>query len=333
MIVGMQSQNVQAEVKHFDAYNQETNRNTQADDALISQRTLHEIYQPAFQTAIRDAGAAALMCAYSSVNGFYSCQSHSLLTDVLRNEFNFQGLVMSDYGAVHDVVAALAGTDDEQPENTYFGAPLEAAVQNGTIARAVLNSMVEPILAEAFRFGFFNTPPAGTTTAVATTPAHVAFATSLAEAGTVLLKNDNALLPINPSIGVALIGPAASTQVVSGGGGSAHVIPSATTTPLTGIQSASDGNVSYVQGLPTDAQLTPIPAQYLSAPYSGTNYGGSYTATLTAPETGTYILGFTNPGSYNNTSLSINGTAIINNPGTPPVAIYSAHKSLHHGPT
>ena len=331
MIVGMQSQNVQAEVKHFDAYNQETNRNTQADDALISQRTLHEIYQPAFQTAIRDAGAAALMCAYSSVNGFYSCQSHSLLTDVLRNEFNFQGLVMSDYGAVHDVVAALAGTDDEQPENTYFGAPLEAAVQNGTIARAVLNSMVEPILAEAFRFGFFNTPPAGTTTAVATTPAHVAFATSLAEAGTVLLKNDSALLPINPSIGVALIGPAASTQVGSGGGGSAHVIPSATTTPLTGIQSASDGNVSYVQGLPTDAQLTPIPAQYLSAPYSGTNYGGSYTATLTAPETGTYILGFTNPGSYNNTSLSINGTAIINNPGTPPVGIYSAQISLQQG--
>ena len=332
MIVGMQSQDVQSETKHFDAYNQETNRNTQADDVVASQRTLHEIYQPQFQSAIDDAGAAAIMCAYSSVNGFYSCQSHSLLTDVLRNSFNFKGLVMSDYGAVHDISAALAGTDNEQPENTYFGAPLLAAVQDGTIARAVLNTQVAPILAEAFRFGFFNAPPAGTTTAIATTPAHVATATAIAEAGSVLLRNTGGLLPLAPSTDVAVIGIAASTQVTSGGGGSAHVIPPSVVTPLAGIEASATGGVTYQPGLPTDAQLTPIPAADLSTPYSGTNFGGSYTATLTAPETGTYIIGFTNPGlAYSNATLTIDGNAIINNPGTPPVAVYSAAVTLTAG--
>ena len=166
-IKGIQGQRVMAQVKHFDAYNQETYRNSQADDVIVTDRTLHEIYEPSFATAIRDAGAASLMCAYSSVNGFYSCQSRSLLTGVLRNEYNFKGLVMSDYGAVHDLASALAGNDSEQPFNNYFGAPLMDAVLNRTIPRAVLNSMVEPIVAEAFRFGFFNAPPAGVPTAVA----------------------------------------------------------------------------------------------------------------------------------------------------------------------
>ena len=332
-IIGMQGQRVFAQVKHFDAYNQETNRNTQDDDVIVSDRVLHEIYQPAFDNAIDVAGAASLMCAYSSVNGLYSCQNHSLLTDVLRNEYNFQGLVMSDYGAIHDTSAATAGTDSEQPENTYFGTPLQAAVTNGTIPRAVLNSMVEPILQEMFRFDFFNNPPTGNTGATATDPADVAFSTSVAEAGSVLLQNQGSVLPLSASDSIAVIGPAASTQAVTGGGGSAHVDPSSTVTPLAGIEAAATGAVTYNPGLPTDAQLTPIPSSDLSTPYAATNYGGSYSATLTAPETGTYIIGFTNPGSYNVATLTINGTAIINNPGTPPVAIYSAAVQLTAGQT
>ena len=333
-IEGIQAQRVMAQVKHFDAYNQETNRNTQADDVIVSDRVLHEIYEPAFETAIRDAGSASLMCAYSSVNGFYSCQNRSLLTGVLRNEYNFQGLVMSDYGAVHDVAAAQAGTDSEQPENTYFGVPLMDAVINNAIPRAVLNSMVEPIVAEAFRFGFFNAPPSGSTSAVATTPDHVAFASTLAEDGTVLLQNQGALLPLAASADVAVIGPAASTQVTTGGGGSAAVIPSAVTTPLDGIRAASTGSVTYAQGLPNDTQLASIPSGDLSAPYSGTPFAGSYSATLTAPETGTYVIGITNPcGCYTPTTLSINGTTIIDNPGTPPVSTYSASVTLTQGQT
>ena len=331
-IEGIQGQRVMAQVKHFDAYNQETYRNSQADDVIVTDRVLHEIYEPSFKTAIRDAGAASLMCAYSSINGFYSCQSRSLLTGVLRNEYNFKGLVMSDYGAVHDLAAALAGTDSEQPENTYFGAPLMDAVLNQTISRAVLNSMVEPIVAEAFRFGFFNAPPGGSTTAVATTPAHVAFSTMLAENGTVLLQNRGSLLPLAKGGDIAVIGPAASTQVTTGGGGSAYVIPSSVVTPLAGIRAASRGNVTYDQGLPTDAQLTPIPAGDLSAPYSGTPFAGAYTATLSVPETGTYVIGITNPcGCYTPTTVSINGATIIDNPGTPPVSTYSAAIPLTKG--
>ena len=332
-IKGIQSQRVMAQVKHLDAYNQETNRNTQADDVIASERTLHEIYQPGFRAAIENAGSGSLMCAYSSVNGFYSCQSHSLLTGVLRNELNFKGLIMSDYGAVHDVSAATAGTDSEQPENTYFGAPLQAAVQNGSISRAVLNSQVEPILYEMFRFGFFNDPPSGNTSAVATSPDHVATSNTLAEEGSVLLKNKGSVLPLNASAGIAIIGPAASAQVTTSGGGSAHVIPGTVVSPLEGIQNASSGSVTYSQGLPTDAELTAVPSSALSTPYAPTNYGGSYSATLTAPETGTYILAFSNPGSYNVASLTINGTSIINNPGTPPIAEYSAAIQLTAGQT
>ncbi len=332
-IKGIQSQRVMAQVKHFDAYNQETNRNTQPDDVIASERTLHEIYQPGFRAAINDAGSGSLMCAYSSVNGFYSCESRSLLTGVLRNELNFKGLIMSDYGAIHDVSAATAGTDSEQPENTYFGAPLQAAVQNGSISRAVLNSQVEPILYEMFRFGFFNDPPPVTTSAVATSPDHVATSNALAEEGSVLLKNASGLLPLSASADIAIIGPAASAQVITSGGGSAHVIPGPVVSPLEGIQAASSGSVTYSQGLPTDAELTAIPSSALSTPYEPTNYGGSYSATLTAPETGTYILGFSNPGSYNVASLTINGTTLINNPGTPPVAAYSAAIQLTAGQT
>ena len=333
-IKGIQSQRVMAQVKHFDAYNQETNRNTQLDDVIASERTLHEIYQPGFRAAINDAGSGSLMCAYSSVNGFFSCQSRSLLTGVLRNELNFKGLIMSDYGAIHDLSAATAGTDSEQPENTYFGAPLQAAVQNGSIPRAVLNSQVEPILTEMFRFGFFNDPPPVTTSAVATSPDHVATSNALAEDGSVLLKNQNGLLPLSASASIAVIGPAASAQVTTSGGGSAHVIPGGpVVSPLEGIQAASSGSVTYSQGLPTDAELTPVPSSDLSTPYASTNYGGSYSATLTVPETGTYILGFSNPGSYNVASLTINGTTLINNPGTPPVATYSAAIQLTAGQT
>ncbi len=333
-IIGLQGQRVFAQVKHFDAYNQETNRNSTLDDVIVSDRVLHEIYEPAFSNAIDVAGAASLMCAYSTVNGLFSCQNGSLLTGVLRNEYNFQGLVMSDYGAIHDTSAATAGTDVEQPENTYFGTPLMAAVQNGTIPRAVLNSMVEPILQEMFRFDFFNNPPAGNTTAVATTAAHVAFSTTIAEAGSVLLKNSGATLPLSPGASIAVIGPAASVQVTSGGGGSAHVDPVSIVTPLAGIEAAATGSITPVQGLPSDAQLTAIPSGDLSTPYDGTGYGGAYTATLTAPETGTYIVGLQNNcGCYTTGTLAINGAPLIVNPGTPPVSIFSASIALTAGQT
>jgi beta-glucosidase len=335
-IEGVQSQRVLDQVKHYAVYNQETNRNTMLDDVLISQRALHEIYLPAFQAAVQQAKAASVMCAYSVINGNFACQNPYLENTVLRDQWGFPGFVMSDYGAIHDTRAAVDGTDSEQPFNSNFGQPLYQAVKDGTISRIVVNTMVSRILTEMFRFNLFSNPRTGSTSAKVTTPAHVALSNQVAESGTTLLKNSGAALPLQAANGgkVAVIGPAASAQVAYTGGGSAYVLPSGTVSPLQGIKSAagSGTTVSYTQGLPADAALPAIPASVLSPAYAPTPFGGKYKATLTAPQTGTYVLGLTNPcGCYTSTYLKLNGHALLDVPSTPPVHTYSVAVRLQAG--
>ena len=332
-IDGIQAQGVEDQVKHYDAYNQETYRNTPADDVIVDNRALHEIYMPSFYDAITKADAASVMCAYSYVNGNASCNNSYLETTVLRDEWDFQGFVMSDYGALHGTDGALDGTDQEQPFNTYFGAALQADVSDGTIPVSVLNTMVSSVLGEMFQYKLFNQPRAGSPGDTVTTPAHVGVATQVAEDGTTLLKNTRRALPLRGGDSVAVIGTAASASPAYAGGGSAYVIPSSTVTPLAGIQ-ADDSSVSYAQGLPQDTSLPAIPASDLSPAYpaAGTPFGGSYTGTLTAPETGTYVLALTNPcGCYTSAYLSLNGEQLIDNPSTPPVSTYSASVRLVAG--
>ena len=337
-IDGVQSTGEMSQVKHFDAYNQETNRNSEQDNVIVSDRTLHEIYMPAFQAAVEQAQAASAMCAYSTVNGDYSCQNPYLENTTLRDLWDFPGFVTSDYGALHNTSAAPDGTDQEQPFNTYFGAPLETAVATGALPQYILNTMVQRILTEMFNYGLFDHPRPVTTSATVTSPAHQATATQIADAGTVLLRNQNGTLPLSARNGgtIAVIGPSASASPTYGGGGSAYVVPSSTTTPLQGLQAAAGAGttVSYTQGLPTDNSLAAIPAADLSPAYpsGGTNFGGSYTGTLTAPETGTYVLAITNNcGCYTAVTLSLNGQALVANPSTPPVDVYSAAVNLTAG--
>ena len=334
-IRGIQSRGTIAQVKHFDAYNQETNRNTPQDDVLVSERALHEIYMPAFRAAVRRAAVGSIMCSYATVNGHYSCQDQYLLTDVLREEWNFNGFVTSDWTGIHDVSAAKAGANIEEPGNRFFGAALRQALRKGVVSAARLNTMVEPILYQMFRFDFFDHPRPATTRALATTAAHRAISTQVAEAGAVLLKNSAHLLPLSTAQRLVLIGPAAAAEPTYAGGGSAHVIPSATVTPLAGIEAiAGKSRIRYAQGLPSNAQLTPIPATDLSAAHAGKNAGAVYAETLTAPQSGTYIIGLTNGcGCYRLASLALDGTTLINNPGTPPVATYSAAAQLTKGRT
>ena len=158
----------------------------------------------------------------------------------------------------------------------------------------------------------------------------------MAEAGTVLLKNSAGTLPLKAAGGgsVAVIGPAASAQPDYTGGGSAYVTAPFHVTPLQGIQAAAGTGVSYTQGLPTDTSLTPIPSSALSPAYAPTGFGGSYTGTLTAPETGTYVLAFENPcGCYSSVNLSLDGKQLLANPGTPPVSTYSVGVNLVAGQT
>jgi beta-glucosidase len=339
-IDGVQSQDVMSQVKHFDAYNQETYRNTPSDDVIVDNRALHEIYMPSFYAAVTRAGDASVMCAYSMVNGNFSCNNDYLNNQVLKQAWDFPGFVMSDYGALHSTAGATEGTDSEQPFNTYFGSALQADVENGTIPVSDLNTMVSRILTEMFRFNLFAQPRTGSPSDTVTTPAHVAVATQVAEEGTTLLKNSGSVLPLAASGGgtIAVIGPSASASPTYAGGGSAYVIPSSTVSPLAGIRAAAGPGttVSYTQGLPTDAQLQPIPSADLSPAYTGTGFAGfqqpTYTGTLTAPETGTYVLAITNPcGCYTSTYLFVDGRELLDDPSTPPVHTYSAAVRLTAG--
>src|SRR5580693_410789 len=337
-IDGVQSQGEMAQVKHLAVYNQETNRNTPADNAIVSTRALHEIYLPAFWAATQEAKASSVMCAYSTINGQAACQNQYLMKTTLDQRWNFPGFVTSDYQATHSTVqSADAGMDQEMPAPQYYGSALQSAVEDGQVSMGTLNQMVSRILREMFRFNEFNDPPTGTTGTTVTTAAHQAVSTAVAEAGTVLLKNSGGTLPLSASNAgsVAVIGPAASAQPTDTGGGSAYVTSTFNVTPLQGIQAAagSGTNVTYTQGLPTDTQLSAIPSADLTPAYASTGYGGSYTGTLTAPETGTYVLGFQNPGSYTATNLYLNGQEILANPGTPPVSTYSVSVDLTAGKT
>jgi beta-glucosidase len=253
---GIQSQGEMAEVKHFAVYNQETYRNTPADDAIVSERAIQEIYTPAWTNVVDNSDPAAVMCAYSTINGQYACQNPYLLTGVLDGQLGFLGWVGSDYGATHSTVAsANAGMDQEQPESTYFGAALEQAVRDGQVSRSTINDAVVRILTQMYRFRLFTSYPTGNLSATVTNPADQAEGLAIAEAGTTLLKNaavgSSPVLPYSSTTpSIAVIGADASTHPMLDGGGSASVVPSAVVTPLQGIQHAvgSGTTVTYSDG-------------------------------------------------------------------------------------
>jgi beta-glucosidase len=246
-IQGVQSAGVMAQVKHLAVYNQETSRNTPSDNAIVSNRTLQEIYLPAFQDSVQQGAASSVMCSYSTINGTYACQNPYLLSTVLRQQFGFGGFVTSDWGATHSTAAsANAGLNQDMPGNDgYFGSALASAVSSGSVSAATLNSMVSPILTEMFAFGLFDEPPAGSPAQTATTSAHVSDAQQLAEEGTVLLKDSGGVLPLPTSTkSIAVIGADASSSPLTVGGGSAGVNSSGTVTPLQGITSRAGSSVT-----------------------------------------------------------------------------------------
>jgi beta-glucosidase len=244
---GIQSEGVMAQVKHWAVYNQETNRNTTLDDDVVSERAEQEIYLPAFHDAVTEANAASLMCAYSSPNGIYACQNPYLMTQVLRDSWDYQGFVGSDYGATHSTVAAAnSGLDIEQGDGgAYFASgQLADATASGQVSMSTINTAVSETLTQMFRFGLFNRQPTGTASSVVDTPADAALALKVAEEGTVLLKNDGGLLPLGASTGsVAVIGTQAGANPTQVGGGSAHVIPPFQTSPCTSIAAQAPSGV------------------------------------------------------------------------------------------
>ncbi|HEY1486281.1 MAG TPA: glycoside hydrolase family 3 C-terminal domain-containing protein, partial [Micromonosporaceae bacterium] len=260
-IRGVQSTGVMAQVKHLGVYNQETNRNTPSDNAIVDTRTLQEIYLPAFAQSVGAGAASSVMCSYSTINGTYACQNPTVLNSDLRTELGFSGFVTSDWGATHATAAsANSGLDMDMPGNDgFYGSTLATAVANGQVSKATLDTMTSRVLTELFAFGVFDKAPLGSPAQTATSSAHVTTARSIAEEGTVLLKNSGSILPLTSATkSIAVIGADASTNVQSDGGGSAGVNSSGTVTPLTGITSraGSGVTVTYNSGSSTSSAAT-----------------------------------------------------------------------------
>ncbi|HEV2640349.1 MAG TPA: carbohydrate-binding protein [Actinocrinis sp.] len=236
-IEGVQSQGVLAQVKHYAVYNQETNRNTPADNAIVDPRVEQEIYLPAFQSAV-NAGVSSVMCSYSTINGAPACDNAYLQNTVLKGQMGFKGFVTSDWGATKDGVQSATDRQDMQmPDNSTFGQPLQTAVQNGTIPKSTLDGMVSRILTEMFTFGLFDKAPSGSPSATVTTPAHAATAEQVANEGTVLLKNADNVLPLSTAGGnsYAIIGDQASSDAQTNGNGSGGVYAPYVVSPVQGI--------------------------------------------------------------------------------------------------
>ena len=281
-INGIQSQGVMAQVKHWAVYNQETNRNTPADDVLIDDRTVHEIYTAAFGRIVAESRPSSAMCSYSTINGTYACEN-AYLNDILKNEFGFDGFITSDWGATHSTVgSANAGMDMQMPDDSFFGAALKQAVQNGQVPQSRLDDMVRRILREQFRFGLFDHPSPDTPDAYAATPQHIALARQAAEQGAVLLKNDSHVLPLGSDThSIAVIGDGAGPDTMSHGGGSAVVDGTGTVTPLDGIKARSGAgvDVQYAQGNLGSNGYPTIDTSFFTPPSgSGNGLQGQYYA-------------------------------------------------------
>ncbi len=246
-IIGMQSQGVIANVKHYAANNQETNRFHVNEE--IDERTLREIYLPAFEASVKQGHVDSLMCAYPRVNGTYCCENDVLLNQILRKEWGFEGFITSDFGAVHSTVAsAMAGLDLEMPNGKYFTDDLKTAVQSGQVPVSVIDDKLLRRFRTMMRVGVFDHPPT-----VKDLPAQPNGATArrLAEQGMVLLKNDGGVLPLNAARikSIAVIGPAA-VKAVTGGGGSSHVVPLYSVDPVDGIKNrvGEKVTVNFIDG-------------------------------------------------------------------------------------
>lgn len=252
IVAGVQSKGVGTSLKHFAANNQETDRLRVS--ANISQRALREIYFPAFEHIVKTAQPWTIMCSYNRINGVHSAQNRWLLTDVLRDEWGYEGIVMSDWGADHDRVASLnAGLNLEMPPS-YTDDQIVYAARDGRIQPEQLDRMAQGMVdlvnktraamsVENYRFDV---------------DAHDEVAHQAAVESMVLLKNDDDILPVAANAKIAVIGEFTRTPRYQGGG-SSHITPTKMTSFLDALAERG-ADVAFAPGFtldlePADAKL------------------------------------------------------------------------------
>jgi beta-glucosidase len=267
-IKALQSHDVIASVKHFALNNQEWRRTE--INVVADERAMREIYLPSFEAAVKEAGVLTVMSAYNKVNGWWCSENKELLTNILKKDWGFKGLVVSDWVSTHSTVnAANNGLDLEMPAGDVFSmVNLKKAMKEGKVSEETINDKVSRILRVKFMAGLFDQTVTPDTT-VLTGNAHKKLALEFAKESIVLLKNEKNLLPLdlNNLKNIAVIGPNAAIARV-GGGGSSHVEPSYSISPLDGIRKMvrQSAQVFFAPGdeLRT-SPLLPVGKQYLQS--------------------------------------------------------------------
>ncbi len=247
LIHGVQSKNVGTSIKHFLANNQETRR--LSSDSRVDERTLHEIYLAAFEGAVTKEKPWTVMCSYNRINGTYAAENHKYLTEVLRDQWKFDGYVMSDWGAVNNRVADLkAGLDLEMPASGGTNDELIVrAVQSGALEESVVDTAVERILNIVFRYEEHRDK-----TAVFDRDKDHELARKVAQESIVLLKNEG-VLPLEEKKQIAFIGKYVKKPRYQGGG-SSHINSHKVTAAWDVIKDMP--NISYAQGFVDDKDQT-----------------------------------------------------------------------------
>ncbi|KAH3744391.1 glycoside hydrolase superfamily [Pelomyxa schiedti] len=249
VIPGIQSQGVIACSKHLADNNDETDRMNVS--VHVDERTQYELYYPQFQAAV-DAGVGSIMCSYNKVNDTWACENDHLLNQDLKGTLGFQGFVVSDWYATHSTeLAANSGLDMEMPRGTYFGDALADAVAAGTVSVETIDDKALRILTTYYAVGLMDNAQTGDLQADATSEEHCELARKLSEAGTVLLKNSNNLLPLdtNKLTKIAVLGLVAHDSPIISGSGSGHVLAEYIVTPYEGIKTRATASlVEYKNG-------------------------------------------------------------------------------------
>jgi len=255
-IKGIQSQGVSATIKHYLGNNSEFDRHN--TESVIDERTLREIYAPVFEAAVKDAHVGAVMNSYNLTNGAHMSQNKYLLTDVLKNDWGFQGVVMSDWGGTYDgIEAANAGEDLEMPAPDHMNRKiLMPAIEQGKVSVATIDDKVRRILRTAVRFGWLDREQTDWSIPRYNQQGRQV-ALNAAGESLVLLKNQSELLPLTKSKtkSILVVGPDAYPAVPVGGG-SARVEPFSAVSYLEGLSNylGTNAQVYYARGLPTFAE-------------------------------------------------------------------------------